>query len=437
MMSRACIACLLAALLAACGSNSTDGNEDAGPDAIDDPMEETEDAPTDVPDDDGGPVGPFLPGAGPCTCDSDCLPFEAREGVCVYGICMTRAADECAEPGSIVECPNNMRCFPVEGFTSPVCWPDCTVFECVGECNTAGVCTPTAGMDCDGSCGSFCSDSISECGDDVCEPGEVCIYDTYCVPDVGDGPGAYSGSITCDLPPLFCTGGSTYCGELIQFDPTEGPGYYDYPENGESSTNQYRSWLRRDAVMMIKYATAKTACLAADWTFGTGSPLGLIDMSEEDGSIPGTSVGSPGHPVGTHTDGRDIDVAYYQAHTPDNRARVICNHMEGGTEAYHCTEYPHLLDPWRTALFLGAIYEHTGLRVVGCDGKAGPIIRWAFERLCADGWIESSSCSGPSLTYEEVNAGRGWFYFHHHHMHISFTPPAYMTYPDPGDPSAQ
>jgi hypothetical protein len=425
-------------LTSGCGGDGK-AQGDAGPDILDEPDVE-DDAETDVTDEPvedpvEDPTGPFGPG-GPCTCDDDCLSVDGREGVCVYGVCMVRAAAECSEPGSIFECPNNMRCWPVTGFASPVCWPDCTVFECAGECNTDGVCAPTPEMDCDGTCGSFCSDSIVTCGTETCAEGEVCIYDTYCVPDFGESPGAYPGT-TCTLPPLTCEGTSTYCGELIQFDPTEGPGYIDYPENGETSTNQYRSWLRRDVVMLIKYATARVACLAAEWTFGTGAPLGLIDMSEEDGSIPGTSVGYPAHPPGTHTNGKDIDVAYYQAHTPDNRARPICDHYESGTEAYHCTQWPHLLDPWRTALFLGSLYEHPSLRIVGCDGKAGPILRYAFETLCAEGWIDSYACSHPRLTYELVDEGRGWFTFHHHHMHVSFLPPAYSTAGGDAEPSRQ
>jgi hypothetical protein len=422
-------------LLASCGGS--DGSAgDASADSHGDAMEDDAgadlpagDVVEDVAQDEDGPTGPFPPG-GPCTCDTDCQFVEGRERVCVYGVCMVLSADECFEPGSRVECPRNMSCWPVEGFDRHVCWPDCAAFECAGECDERGVCVPAPGMDCDGSCGSFCSDSLEPCGSDTCEAGETCIYDTYCVPDVGTGPGPYTG-ITCDLPPLTCEGTGEYCGELIQFDPTEGPGYIDYPENGETWTDQYRSWLRRDVVMLIKYATAKTACMAEAWTFGTGAPLGLIDMSEEDGSIPGTSIGSPAHPAGTHTNGKDIDVAYYQAHTSDNRARPICSHFEAGSEAYHCTDWPHLLDPWRTALFLGALYEHPSLRVVGCDGKAGPILRWSFERLCSEGWIEPYACSHPKLTYEEVDLGYGWYYFHHHHMHVSFLPPSYMVHGEP------
>jgi len=268
------------------------------------------------------------------------------------------------------------------------------------------------------------------CTPGSCPEGQECV-DGSCVLDIGDGPGTFPG-ITCDLPPIECTGTAAYCGELIQFDPTEGVGYTDYPENGETVDNQYRSWLRRDLVMLIQYATAKVACYDASWTIGSDAPLGLIDMSEQNGAIPGTSIGEPGHPEGTHTNGFDIDVAYYQVGTSDNRARPICDHYEGGTDAYHCTATPHLLDAWRSALFLGALFEHPHIRVVGCDGKAGPILDSAITILCRDGWITPFACGNRALTYEEVNEGRGWYYFHHHHMHVSLGLPDYRGVPGGG-----
>jgi len=235
--------------------------------------------------------------------------------------------------------------------------------------------------------------------------------------DPGEGPGP-----DCpDLPEMTCSGSD--CGTVMYFDPEEGPGYINYPLNGETSDNQYRSYLRKDAMMMIKYATAKVACKSANWEFGNqGIPLGLGDMSEEDGAIPGTSVNSPGHPEGTHTNGFDIDIAYYMNGTDNNYLQAICKHHdENGKEQYHCVEEPTKLDPWRTALLIGALYEYPNLRVIGADGKAGPIIKQAFKTLCDKGWIDENACKKDRLAYEETDQGYGWFRFHHHHMHVSYT----------------
>ena len=101
--------------------------------------------------------------------------------------------------------------------------------------------------------------------------------------------------------------------------------------------------------------------------------------------------------------------------------KSICNHYdENNKEAYHCTDTPDILDSYRTALFLAALQEHNGLRVVGADGQAGKIINDAFYELCDRNWIEEDIClGGLSLAYEVENEGHGWYYFHHHHMHVS------------------
>jgi hypothetical protein len=145
-------------------------------------------------------------------------------------------------------------------------------------------------------------------------------------------------------------------------------------------------------------------------------------MSEADGDIPGASVGYPGHPNGTHIHGKDIDVSYYQRGTADNTARAICAHYNSsGYDVNHCTATPHLLDEWRTALFLGALFEHPRLRIVGADGQAGHILDSAIEELCRGGWLTDYACGRThKLAYEVTNQGNGWYYFHHHHLHISY-----------------
>jgi len=309
-------------------------------------------------------------------------------------------------------CIGNATCFYLN--------QELTESACIDNCSPCQPGSCPAGEVCDGL---FC---VPEpCTEGSCDEGEICLSGT-CVPDIGPGPGPGPGPNCEDkLPPLECEGDAAYCGELIQFDPTEGYGYVDYPENGETWDNQYRSWLRRDVVILIKYASAVVACKADKWEFGNGGPLGLIDMSEEDGSIPGTSIGQPGHPQGTHVNGFDIDVAYYQVNTANNQARPVCDHYIGGVEQYHCTAPPHLLDPWRNALFLGALFEHPYSRVVGCDGQVGPILDACYDTLCDQGWISDYACKNPKLTYETTDMGYGWFYFHHHHMHISFKQPNY------------
>jgi hypothetical protein len=144
-------------------------------------------------------------------------------------------------------------------------------------------------------------------------------------------------------------------------------------------------------------------------------------MSEANGTIPGTSDGSPGHPAGTHEDGHDIDIAYYQLTGSNNWLRSICPHTSGSADQYHCVGPPTNLDVWRTALFVGKIHETSGLRVIGMDGQIGPLVESALTQLCARGWLNNSACTSPQITYETTDMGRGWFRFHHHHMHVSIT----------------
>lgn len=239
--------------------------------------------------------------------------------------------------------------------------------------------------------------------------------------DPGPGP-------ECDdLPPLYCTGSAEYCSELVPFEPVYGVGYTNFPVNGETWENQYRSYLRRDLVQLIQYATAKVACKTADWAFGSGEPLGLVDMSEADGSIPGSSIGYPGHPPGTHTNGLDIDVAYYQLYTPDNFPRTVCDHHAWDdnyevVDAYHCTSQPYLLDPWRTTLLTTYIAEHPHLRVMGVDGQVGLMMEDSYDWLEANDWIDSALRGSIPLLYEVEDQGWGFYQFHHHHMHISMNP---------------
>ena len=341
-----------------------------------------------------------------CVSDSGCynLPLDGLPcgdgGVCVEGSCCLPACDglACGDDGcggSCGGCAPDLIC--VEGACVDPCTPDCAGKFCV-----------------DDGCGEICP----------CGPGFTCA-DGACVLDPATAPGPGPGPDCAGLlPPLLCQEGPDQCTALIQFDPAEGYGYTDFPVNGETWEDQWRSWLRRDAVMMMQYATAYVACKAADWDLGNGGPLGLADMSEEDGAIPGTSVGTPGHPPGTHTSGHDIDVAYYQAGTADNQVRPICYHGTGGVDAYHCVAPPHLLDPWRAALFVGALQEHPDLRVVGCDGQAGPPIAQARQILCSQGWLSGFACNNDCLAYETENQGSGWFYFHHAVMHVSFDNPS-------------
>jgi hypothetical protein len=118
-------------------------------------------------------------------------------------------------------------------------------------------------------------------------------------------------------------------------------------------------------------------------------------------------------------DGTDMDIAYYQIGTSDNRLRPVCEHTAGGVDQYHCTEVPSTLDVWRTALFIAFFHDSPQLRVIGVDGQVGPLVDSAIAQLCDAGWYSGPACRSSQMTYETVDEGRGWFGFHHHHLHVS------------------
>jgi hypothetical protein len=324
-------------------------------------------------------------------------------------------------------CPSGSACFELDGGGS-VCLAKCAErADCRDgyACSPAGACIPacTAGGCAAGeTCGQDGLCAAAGCATTGCPTGQTCDGATgSCYVAVDGEPPPGPGPDCPDLPARDCDGNDAFCGELVQYDPHTGVGYDDYPINGESSTHQYRSWARRDLVMLLKWATAFVACKAGGWSTGTGGRLGLGDMSEEDGAIPGTSIGDPAHPYGSHTNGYDTDYAYYQRDTTDNELRPICPHTSGGEEQSHCTAPPDSLDEWRSALVLGALFTSDRVRVIGVDGQAGDLLMEAMDKLCEAGWLEQLACDNAHdrLAYEVTDQGNGWFYHHHHHMHVS------------------
>ena len=382
----------------------------------------------------GTPTNPGDPGS-PCTdnsqcnggADAECLTDAAGwpGGYCVINNC------------SAGSCPAGSECFETTSGAT-LCLKTCAQKNDCGAayaCHAAGACVPgCTPSDCEA--GEVCNANTglceaAPCTTGSCPSGLVCDTGSgKCIPDSTTGPGPGPGpDCTGKLPKRDCVGTAAYCGELSSFEPKLGAGYEDYPLNGETSTNQYRSYARRDMQMLIKYAAAYVDCKAKSWNTGNGGLIGLGDMSEANGAIPGTSVGQPGHPQGTHVNGFDMDIAYFQAGTVDNKLRPVCPHTSGGQDQYHCVGAPDKLDVWRSALFLGAMFTSETVRVIGVDGQVGPLVEQSMLSLCASQWLPQYACDNMQgkfgaakqygLTYETVDNGYGWYYFHHHHLHIS------------------
>ena len=194
---------------------------------------------------------------------------------------------------------------------------------------------------------------------------------------------------------------SAPCNRIMQFPRDNGveEGYFVEHEPHYSN-------LRREVIYVVREAALRTY-----EAFPDTNPIATLDMSERDGDTPGRMRGQLRHPEGTHVEGNDIDIAYYQT-GEDNAGRPVCPH-----DNYFCTDDPILLDARRSAYFIVQLNETPLTRVIGVD----PMIKTAMVAELAgledDGLITSSQRS--SFTYK-LASGDGWP-FHQHHMHFSWS----------------
>ena len=123
------------------------------------------------------------------------------------------------------------------------------------------------------------------------------------------------------------------------------------------------------------------------------------------------SFGRLRHPEGTHANGNDIDIAYYQT-GEDNAGRAVCQN-----DNYFCTSDPHILDVPRTAYFIARLFDGLHVRVIGVDTLVARMLRDATDELEDDDIL--SSDDADILNSNAIASGEGWP-FHHHHMHFSW-----------------
>ena len=197
-------------------------------------------------------------------------------------------------------------------------------------------------------------------------------------------------------------------------DPDDG-----FVENGYllETYSKYR-WARREVIMYLRYALYEV-----QQQFPGTNPLGIIDISQRDGLTPGMDTCNLRHPERTHSQGGNIDVAYYQTGS-DNSARIICDADDGSNDGYYCDPSAvdtHIVDLQRTTYFLAKLAcspdcNNSRFRVAGVDHIIGPLIEEAALQLKDDGIISEDEYNNLSnmLAY-----GEGWP-FHHHHIHLSF-----------------
>jgi hypothetical protein len=91
-----------------------------------------------------------------------------------------------------------------------------------------------------------------------------------------------------------------------------------------------------------------------------------------------------------------------------------------GVDQRHCTGLPDTLDARRTALLVGTLFESPHVRVIGVDGRVGPLVAAQIDALCADHALAAAACARVRLAYEPTDTGRGWYFAHHNHLHVAW-----------------
>ena len=196
------------------------------------------------------------------------------------------------------------------------------------------------------------------------------------------------------------TGQKGPCNEIMSF-----PQANNLDEGYVVSHEARYSNLRRELIYLVRWAAAETAA-----TFEDTKPIGLLDMSQADGDVPGRQDNQLRHPEGTHVNGNDIDIAYYQTGS-NNLGRSVCPQ-----NGYYCTEKPDILDARRTAFFISRLMKTESLRVIGVDTLIYPELIDAAKDLKDEGLLKFADVQRLQ-TY--LAYGDGWP-FHQHHMHFSW-----------------
>jgi hypothetical protein len=190
------------------------------------------------------------------------------------------------------------------------------------------------------------------------------------------------------------------CNRIMQF-----PRSYAGSDGVLVTHESHYNNLRREVAYLVTYAARQTAA-----AYPSAQPIALLDMGEANGDTPGAMVNSLRHPEGTHVEGNDIDIAYYQT-GPDNLGRAVCPN-----DGYFCTGTPNLLDAEVSAYFMAQLFTSPNVRVVGVDTEIADLLIASADDLYQAGMI---SAGQRNAFTSQMAYGQGWP-FHHHHLHLSW-----------------
>ncbi|MEZ4465265.1 MAG: hypothetical protein R3F43_12435 [bacterium] len=134
-------------------------------------------------------------------------------------------------------------------------------------------------------------------------------------------------------------------------------------------------------------------------------------------------MGSPGHPEGTHTNGYDMDMGYFQVGTGETTGCApSATTTRTAARPTTAPTSPSPSIPGAPPRTLGFFHHSPQTRVIGVDGRVGGLVDSAMDQLCEAGFMDGGACQARTrkITYEPTNEGRGHLPLHHH-WHISLT----------------
>ncbi|MBX3189212.1 MAG: hypothetical protein KF819_19470 [Labilithrix sp.] len=149
------------------------------------------------------------------------------------------------------------------------------------------------------------------------------------------------------------------------------------------------------------------------------SPVGVADLSQEDGNIPGTDVGGLRHPAPSHTNGFSADITYFRKGGKTLEDSPACP-----SKTREFCEGPHDLDLDATALLMSRLARTKRLVQILVDPIMEADVSSALDRLA------SAGAEGAAEARAVLASG---IPFHADHFHVSVSRACYDGIDNDGD----
>lgn len=151
----------------------------------------------------------------------------------------------------------------------------------------------------------------------------------------------------------------------------------------------------------------------------TASAIGVADLSQEDGQIPGTDVGAPRHPAPSHSNGFSVDLTYFR-----KDGRTLEDSPACPSKTREFCEGPHDVDVMPTAQLFALLARTERLVQIIIDPMMEADLAGALETLAKTG------TPGAAIASKLLTSG---IPFHADHFHVSVSRACYDGRDNDGD----